>query len=317
MKISAIVFTLALLSVAITTDTRMLNKKAPVAKSPAAAKKSAGPAPAHVKIAPKATLKPKAAVAKPVKAVKKPATATKAKATKKSIKTTVKKQLKKQPISKKSAKTVEHGVKKNKKDNKKVEHKGIKPNPKKAIKTSIKTQQKRQVKRVVRAKSVEHTTKNSVHKKDQHKEHKGLKPHPKKNLKLALKGVSKDGKVSKNLDYSKLVVDSLHKYHSLKKAIKSKDTKKVKVLAKWIKKRTHMSEKGFLRNFKKGSKKIKMEVLTNGAAQTKSGETPKELQAKLDKDSYSSELHKFKIGQAKGQSIPKKIQKNFNKNQRR
>lgn len=74
-----------------------------------------------------------------------------------------------------------------------------------------------------------------------------------------------------------------------------------------------MSEKGFLRNFKKGSKKIKMEVLTNGAAQTKSGETPKELQAKLDKDSYSSELHKFKIGQAKGQSIPKKIQKTLTK----
>jgi len=48
--------------------------------------------------------------------------------------------------------------------------------------------------------------------------------------------VSNEGKVSNNTDYSKLVVDSLNKYHHLESAIKAKNIKKVKKLASGSKK---------------------------------------------------------------------------------
>lgn len=137
-------------------------------------------------------------------------------------------------------------------------------------------------------------------------------PHPKKNLLQALKGVSNKGKVGKNLDYSKLVVDSLNKYHELVKAVKKKDMKKYATLKKWVLKNTHMDTKTFMKNFKAGAKKIKIEVLTNGATQS-SSRTPKELQKKLDKDEMDDELHKFRVGQAKGRVMPKKIRETLKK----
>jgi len=117
------------------------------------------------------------------------------------------------------------------------------------------------------------------------------------------------------LDYSKLVVDSLRKYHQLVKAVAKKDMKKFHELKAWVKKNAHMTVKKFMSRFKDGKKKIKIEVLTNGASQSKHS-TPKELQKKLDKDEMEDELHKFKIGEAKGRVMPKKNQRNLKKDKR-
>jgi len=165
-------------------------------------------------------------------------------------------------------------------------------------------------KQVKNAKNVEKINQKNI-KKTKNKQIKSL-PHPKKNLKLALKGVSNGGKVGKNLDYSKLVVDALHKYHELVKAVKKKDMKKYAQLKAWVKKNAHMTTKKFMDRFKNGSKKIKIEVLTNGATQGKHS-IPKELRNKLDKDDLADELHKFKIGEARGRVMPKKIRNTLKK----
>lgn len=73
-----------------------------------------------------------------------------------------------------------------------------------------------------------------------------------------------------------------------------------------------MDVKKFMTRFKAGKKKIKIEVLTNGANQTEHG-TPKELQKKLDKDENEDELHKFRIGEARGRVMPKKIRETLKK----
>jgi len=187
---------------------------------------------------------------------------------------------------------------------------GAKKPTKKAIKNDLKHQKARQPHRIKKAKNVE-KLKNNKPKKGKNAEIKSL-PHPKKNLKKALKGVSNGGKVGKNLDYSKLVVDSLRKYHELVEAVNKKDMKKYHELKAWVKKNAHMDVKKFMSRFKFGKQKIKLEVLTNGANQTTHG-TPKELQKKLDKSDMEDELHKFRIGEAKGRVMPKKIRNTLKK----
>jgi len=254
----------------------MLSSKKVVAKAPAPKKAAPGPAPAHPKSDPKKPA-PKVA-AKPAPKATKPAP----KATKPTPKAT-------KPAAIKPA-----AVK-----------------PMKSIKTSFKQQKARQIHRKKVAKNVEKSTKKPA-KKGKAKEI-DAKPHPKKNLKKALKGKSNGGKVGNNLDYSKLVVDSLHKYHELVKAEKKKDTKKINTLKAWIKKNTHMHLKKFMDRFKNGAKKIKIEVLTKGASQSKHS-SPKELRDKLDKDDdMDDELHKFKKGEAKGRVMPKQIRETLKK----
>jgi len=192
--------------------------------------------------------------------------------------------------------------------------KALKPaavKPMKSIKKSFKQQKARQTHRKKVAKNVE-KSKLKPAKKGKNKEIKA-KPHPKKNLIKALKGKSNGGKVGDVTDYSKLVVDSLHKYHELVKAEKKKDMKKVNKLKAWVKKNAHMHLKKFMSRFKDGAKKIKIEVLTKGASQSKHS-SPKELRDKLDKDDdMDDELHKFKKGEAKGRVMPKQIRETLKK----
>jgi len=293
---------------------RMLNKKKAVAKAPAP-KKTAGPAHAPAKPAAKKPA-PKVAPKPAPKATKKPAGAKPA--VKKSKKTALKKQHAKKADTHKKAKKIEKkpAPKAAKKPAKKPAPKatkkpagGKKPAVSKKIKAHVEKQHKEIANTNKKFKNVEKT--NTKQKKGKNPKIKSL-PHPKKNLKLALKGVSNGGKVGKNLDYSKLVVDALHKYHELAKATKKKDTKKINEVNAWVKKNTHMDVKKFMKRFKLGSKKIKIEVLTNGSTQGK-GHIPKELRAKLDHDSMADELHKFRIGEARGRVMPKKIRNTLKK----
>jgi len=295
----------------------MLSNKKAVAKAPAPKKATPGPAPAHPKSDPK-KVAPKPVPKAAPKATKKPAGAKPV--VKKSIKKDIKQQKARQHHRVKAAKNIEKTKEKPAKKGKNKEIKavkatkkpvGAKPVAKKSIKAEIKKQKARQHHRIKAAVNIE-KTKEKPAKKGKNKEVKAL-PHPKKNLKLALKGKSNGGKVGNNLDYSKLVVDALHKYHELIKAEKKKDMKKVNTLKEWVKKNAHMDLKKFMDRFKSGAKKIKIEVLTKGASQSKH-HMPKELSNKLDKDDdMEDELHKFEKGEAKGRTMPEKIRETLKK----
>jgi len=182
---------------------------------------------------------------------------------------------------------------------------GAKPAVKKSVKADVKNQKTKQAKREQKNKSVEKSG-DKPQKPGKNPESKKSLPHPKKNLKQALAGVSNKGKVGKNLDYSKLVVDSLNKYHQLVKAVAKKDMKKYATLKAWVSKNAHMTTKKFMSRFKSGASKIKIEVLTNGASKS-THSMPEELRKKIDKDDLADELNKFKTGEAKGRVMPKKI----------
>jgi len=188
---------------------------------------------------------------------------------------------------------------------------GAKPAVKKSVKANIKLQKTKLAKREQKAKNVEKSG-DKPQKLGKNTETKSALPHPKKNLKMALKGVSNKGKVGKNLDYSKLVVDSLNKYHELVKAVAKKDMKKYATLKAWVLKNAHMDTKKFMARFKSGASKIKIEVLTNGASKS-THSMPEELQKKIDKDDLADELNKFKTGEAKGRVMPKKIRETVKK----
>jgi len=188
---------------------------------------------------------------------------------------------------------------------------GAKPAVKKSIKADVKHQKAKVAKSEQKNKKVEKSG-DKPQKKGKVTEKKPSLPHPKQNLKKALKGVSNKGKVGKNLDYSKLVVDSLNKYHKLVKAVAKKDMKKYAQLKSWVLKNAHMDVKKFMSRFKDGAKKIKIEVLTNGAAKS-THSMPEELQKKIDRDENADELNKFKTGEAKGRVMPKKIRETVKK----